>query len=68
MKKDDGKKLTEVKKLKKLRLSRETIRELMGSDAEKAAGGNQTQSMSVETDCPRNCEGDTMVGPICATS
>jgi hypothetical protein len=40
MKKDDGKKLTEVKKLKKLRLSRETLQPLTSSDTQKVVGGS----------------------------
>jgi hypothetical protein len=39
MKKDDGKKLTEVKKRKTLRLLRETLQPLTNSDTQKVVGG-----------------------------
>jgi hypothetical protein len=45
-------KKTDIKKLKRLRLSRETLRELASSDARKIAGGNQENVPS----CPSACE------------
>jgi hypothetical protein len=42
-------KKNEVKKLKKLRLSRDTLRNLTNSDIQKVVGGSQI--FSCETDC-----------------
>jgi hypothetical protein len=60
MKKNEVKKLTRVK-LKKLRLSRETLQPLMSSDAQKVMGGYtpDTVQMSPECDSENVCPATT---------
>jgi hypothetical protein len=61
VKKNEAKKVIEAKKLKRLRLSRETLQTLTRSDAKKAVGdtGAVSPAWQCEPQSRPNCPGDT---------